>query len=546
MAQAGYSESELAAGVAAIKAAIEAGHRPGRNPSAKRVAADQLGWDRQKLDRVLTRAGFDWRAYCADIDRERGRPGAMPARGQTFLLTAAQDETRVHEQFWRNLHVYAAFLSARIMIGGFTYQKGLFEDHAVRTGVFVPEIQPYLELDRVSLVAGRLDWLAGFNILPTAKRPLADMEGLTGGAWGIVPHAKLQLDSVPVMPGAPAKILMTTGAATVANYIQRRAGQIAEHHHVIGATIVEVDADGSFFCRQISANADGSFQDLDRVVIDGRVISGATIEAATWGDIHRARADPAIDAGTWGIGAGTNNRSILDTLKPKHQFFHDTLDMRSRSHHTRGHPHQRALRRIEGHDSVEDEVRAAARFLSATRRSFATSVVVESNHDEMLRKWLADPAGASDPVNARYWHELNLTLHRALAAGEPVSLFERAARAAAVDRLDGVRFLAAGDSYTICQTVGGIENGLHGHIGPAGARGSPRSLARIAPKITAGHSHTPTIRDGYFAAGHSSLPDHDYNLRGPTTWARAHVLTYPDGKRAIVAMTDDGRWRGHQ
>jgi hypothetical protein len=89
-------------------------------------------------------------------------------------------------------------------------------------------------------------------------------------------------------------MVMTTGACTVPNYIEKKAGLKAEFHHQIGATIVEVDGADRIFCRQIGATNDGSFQDLDAVVRNGEVTFGNRVEAITWGDIHREQIDPQV------------------------------------------------------------------------------------------------------------------------------------------------------------------------------------------------------------------------------------------------------------
>jgi hypothetical protein len=57
--------------------------------------------------------------------------------------------------------------------------------------------------------------------------------------------------------------MYTTGACTLRNYINRKAGQVATFHHVFGALYVEVAEDGKWFVRQIMADDSGAFYDLD-------------------------------------------------------------------------------------------------------------------------------------------------------------------------------------------------------------------------------------------------------------------------------------------
>lgn len=472
---------------------------------------------------------------------ERVLPSVASGETQRFLLTAAQDETPIHAPFWRNLKVYAETIGAEIMVGGFTYQKGLFEDHSVAAGRFASELVPHLRAEAVRL-APRLVWRGNANILPTATDPLSGWDTQTRDSWGIFPHAKIALKSIPVMPGRPGKQIMTTGVATIENYVQRNAGQKAEFHHTIGATVVEVQ-DGDFWCRQISAGRDGTFQDLDAVVRDGEVTRGSAVEGITYGDIHREWLDEDKARGSWGIGGAPDGGAMVDVLRPSYQFFHDVFDFTARSHHSRNDPHQRARLLAMGMDGVEDGIVLAARFLERSRRPFSTSVAVFSNHDgQHIVNWMRDANAASDPVNAYYWHMLNAAYHKAIRAGEMDFMpHEHALREASTDRLSGVLFLREGQSFVICQGVAPIECGLHAHIGPGGAKGSAASLSKIVERANVAHSHSPCIREALYQAGTSSslMP---YATRGPGAWHHADIVTYKSGKRTIVTSCGS-KWR---
>lgn len=469
---------------------------------------------------------------------------ASPRSGaRRFLLTAAQDDTPIHEGFWRNLAAYAEHASAEIMVGGFTYQKGLFEDHAVATARFDSRVAPFLRPEVVEL-ADRLVWYGRANILPTATDPLSGWETASRRSWAIFPHAKIALKCIAMMPGAPGKQIMTTGVVTKPNYVQRNTGQKAEFHHTIGATIVEVAANGAFFCRQISAHDSGTFQDLDVVVRNGAVTTGNRIEAVTWGDIHREFLDPHVAAGSWGfdLASGRCNRSgsILDSLRPAYQFVHDSFNFTARSHHSKHDPHERVRLWAAGHDSVEGEIRLTAEFLAAIQRPFTQTVHIDSNHNQHLHKWARDPDGFTDPTNARYWCELNVAAMTAAEQGDrEFILHEWALRRAHHSGLNGVTFLRAGQSFTICQASGGIECSLHADIGPNGARGSPQGFARVVERVNGAHSHTSAIREAFYQAGTSSLLDMHYNTKGPGNWSNSHIITTPGGKRAIVTMVGD-------
>lgn len=496
--------------------------------------ASALGISRSTARRALRDAGVDLHAD----------PKARSRGPRVFLLTAAQDSTPHHDGFWQNLLAYAKHRKAEILVGGFTYQKGLFEDHNVVRNVFDRTIAPYLVPEKRELAPG-LIWCGHANILPTAARPVSGWDTLTGPeAWGIIPHAKIQLLSVPVMPGDPPKQIITTGVVTHPNYVARNAGQKAEFHHTIGAAVVELGTDGRFWVRQLAASGGGSFQDLDTLVTDGQVSTGHRVEAITWGDIHHEQLDPQVAAHSFGIGDDAPKTSMLDALRPRHQFFHDLIDFRRRNHHNRDDAQFRTRIHSEG-ENVEDEIAGCVEFLRRTQREWAQSVVIESNHDTALAKWLKDTTAAGDSENAYYWHRLNADWHDAIRAGkaETFNIVEHALRAADDLGLPDITFVPEGQSYRICQSSSApIECGLHGHYGANGSRGSLTGMARIAPKVNIAHSHTPGILEGSYQTGVSGRLDMIYNTRGPTAWTHAHIITYPTGKRTIVTLRD-GLWR---
>jgi hypothetical protein len=464
---------------------------------------------------------------------------AEASRRRVVIMTSAQDETPLHVAFFRNLQAYASHRRADIMIGGFTYQKGLFEDHSVRSGVYSPEIERYLRPVETRL-APRLIWAGQANILPTAARPLAGWQNHGGPAWVVLPHAKIALESVSRMPGQPAKAALSTGVCTMPNYVQRNAGMKAEWHHTFGFAIAEIEADGEFWVRTVSACEDGSFQDLDVAVADGKVTTGCSVEAITWGDIHVESLDPEMARLSFGIDAEfkrLRGRSMLDQLQPRFQFFHDLINFTARSHHTIGDPVFQTETYAQRADRVEDELQLAARFLKATAREGCRSIVIDSNHNQHFCRWLRSPEGRIDPANADYWHRINAAWHEAARAGNrEFSPFAHALRLAGAD----LEFVRGGDSFTICD--GAIECGLHGHSGPNGSRGSARSLARIAPRVNAGHTHAPAIDEGcYIAGANCDLKPRFVN--GPSNWAHADIVTMASGKRQIVFKNNKG-WRG--
>lgn len=458
--------------------------------------------------------------------------------GKAFVFTAAQNNTYVHGGFLAALKGFCRARKAKLIISPFTYNKNGFQNgHKDDDSLWYdPKIKRYLCKDSVE-IAQNLVFCGELDILPTAVNPTSGLENYTRHASSIIPHAKVQMKSIPTMKHEQTKFMYTTGAITMRNYIQRKAGQKASFHHVFGALYVEFDAEGDWFARQLVAANDGSFYDLtDYFNPTGRTRANRAA-AINWGDIHAECGDDEVAEGAWSDTPG----SILNHLRPWRQFVHDLTDFRARNHHGIKDPYFLARNRATGNDDVREGLRASCAFLQRINREDTGTVVVESNHDQALQRWLADPLGRIDIVNAEYWHELNAYIHRSIRNGMRSNVFEHALRG--IDGGITAYFLPEDESYEICpQPDGpGIECGMHGHRGPNGARGSINSFQAVGKRANIGHSHSAGIVNGVYVAGVSAKLDLDYNV-GPSSWSHSHIVTYPNSKRAIITMRGK-KWR---
>ncbi|USN15469.1 hypothetical protein KIKIMORA_03270 [Brevundimonas phage vB_BpoS-Kikimora] len=488
-----------------------------------------------------------------------------------FLLTSAQDETAIHEDFLTNLEAYRDYLRkdgpCEIMVSGYVYNKRLYWGHekdrnesarAERDPSWHYRITPYLTNKRVRL-GEMMEFCGEMNTLPTAKTPLTGFETHTKHRWGVIPHAKVQQVSIPTMKGSPAKMLMTTGSVTLPNYVLKRAGITAAVHHTIGAVLVEIDGEGRQFARHLQAEDDGSFIDLDIRVQTWKdnsprgntpkITTGLGVVAMNWGDLHASQIDSDVSRAcfgwfpverdgkkTWSTWDGP---TILDTLRPTYQFFHDVSDFQARNHHNLRDPHHMFQLFCQGADTVEDELHEVGVFIEKTQRDFCQTVVVESNHDLALRRWLKEADYRHDPVNAEFFLACQRRSYQAIRERDhDFSIFEYVLTEHFADvKCEGVRFLREDESFMVMD----IEKGMHGHLGANGARGNPRQFTRMGPKSTTGHTHSAQITDGAYVAGTTSKLDLGYN-KGLSSWSHSHVVTLANGKRQIITMQGD-KWR---
>jgi len=313
-----------------------------------------------------------------------------------------------------------------------------------------------------------------------------------------------------------------------------------------GSVIAEVNSEGNWWVRQLNADSEGTIYDLTLRVHDGKVTDGHSVTAASWGDIHEADIEPSVQESTW-----LAEDSICSVLKPETQFSHDTIDFRYRNHHDVGNPHIAFDKFVNNKDSVESEVGSACEWLVA--RSIEAEewggkiVVVDSNHDNAMMRWLREGNYRNDPVNALFFLRLQTAVYEAIARNEynGFHLFEWVFEEYfGYGSKHDIQFLRTDESYIICDNASpgsGIECGMHGHLGPNGSRGSINNLAKTGHKANVGHSHTAGIRDGVYQAGTSSKLDLGYN-KGPSSWSHSHIIVYPNGKRTIVTICN-GKWR---
>ena len=455
------------------------------------------------------------------------------------MFTAAQNNTYVHKGFLAALKRFCKHRDAELIVAKFTYNKAGFQNKTKDDALWYdPKIVKYLRSESIEITPD-LVFCGELNILPTAVNPLSGFENYNRNASSIIPHAKVQMRSIATMKYEPPKFLYTTGAVTQRNYIQQKAGQKASFHHVFGATYVEIDRDGDWFVRQLVAASDGHFYDLDERFSPTGVKRGVRVAGINWGDLHAECSDPEVVEGAF----AANGTSMLDVLRPYRQFAHDLTDFRPRNHHGIKDPYFLATQFAAKSDSVREGLRSSSALLFIMDRPQTETIIVESNHDQALQRWLASPEGRMDPPNAEYWHYLNAHIHRSIRLGRPPAVFEFALREFGVP--SRVQFLPEDASFEICRRgmEPGIECGMHGHRGPNGTRGSIANLRSVGKRANIGHSHSAAIIDGVYMAGVSAKLDLDYN-KGPSSWSHSHIVTYANSKRAIVTMRGK-KWRAN-
>lgn len=548
-----------------LKADVDAYIAAGGNKSeAARMRGLHRHTYRDRLDMAQVRLGLQLgKVIDGRVDQVEAQIYPLPKKGKVarYICSSMQNNTHPHPSF-QNLLAYGAWTKKakrgdtfEMIVGTFSYSIDAYGAKAVKRGAYKPQgklwydkaLIPYIKDESIQLAPG-LVWCGEQNILPTAALPLNGLEDYNGRNSNIVPHVKQHMYSVGSLADEATKFNYSTGAITQRNYIQKRAGIVADRKHTYGALMVEVDSGGNWFVRQLVIDAAGVVYDIGPSgyrgvrVENGKVhaikanapASQSFVEAIQWGDIHAAEMDLSCRNLGWATGG------FIDQIAPRKQFCHDIFSMRSRGHHEIKDFFRTYAKFINDEGGVQDEVKVTADFMSEAWRSWCETIVVRSNHDRHLDRWLNEAKSELDPQNARYWAMLR---ERRLAAYDDhendFNVLEYALRNVEGGIPASIRFLGEDESYVLCKTApgGGIEMGLHGDLGINGARGSTRGLRKLGRKVTKDHDHTACIIDGVVSGGACSL-NFPY-MKGPNSHSVSHVVVFENAARQIVTF-----WNG--
>jgi hypothetical protein len=435
---------------------------------------------------------------------------AYNKKSKRFIISWAQNNTPVHEEFIENMKAYADFINADIHIiaGRYKNPTSVWTNAQANEEFWSPVVVPYLDANRHN-IHKYLSIMSDVKIQPTAVNPMTGLEGMSGINSCVVGSPKMQMEMIPVLEGNAPKMMLTTGACTNKNYTDSKAGKKGEFHHTLGFVIVEIKNDETFFMRQVTATESGSFTDLFYNTNCGEVTRISEISAIILGDLHYGKHDQKVLNKTL---------DFMNILHPKHVILHDVFDGTSISHHEEKDPFLQYQKELDGTNSLKKEVDDMLAGL-ADFEDYNT-VIVRSNHDDFVDRWLknTDWRKTVTPKNS-----LEYMLYSAAILGG--------------DAPNGVipwvinkaypHFITLGrsDSYI----VNGWELGQHGDIGASGSRGSLQQFRKLNTKIVVGHYHSPGRKDGALAVGTTSKLRCGYNI-GPSSWLHSHVIIHEDSK----------------
>lgn len=427
-------------------------------------------------------------------------------KSKVYLLTWEQNATPLHDNFWNNLLTYKNFRKAElaVILGRYknptsVWKEGIHEHWNTKT-------QPYWDANTHD-IHQYLTILSGAKIQPTAKYPLTGISGMSPGKSIVVGHPKQHMTTQPTLAGQPHKVLFTTGACTVPNYTDSKAGYIGANNHKLGFTVVEIRDDEIFHIRQVEADHNGNFVDLCYVVKNQKVSVTTKALGMVCGDTHYGHLDPVIDAA---------NDQMCEYFNIDKLVLHDVPDGESMNNHILKSPTLQYLRYKEGkHDAIK-ELQDTTDWLR-TKIKYGP-IVPQANHNDRFDRAL-DNDWRKDIPNSMFYLKYTQAV---LEGNAPKGVFAYFVEQQLGDQ---VKFLGYQDSYKI----GKYECSQHGHHGANGSRGSVRGLRNLDIAMIDAHGHSAYRADDYFRAGTNTYLNLGYNERGPSSWIQANVLISENG-----------------
>lgn len=418
-------------------------------------------------------------------------------KSKVYLITSALNNTPVHMPFWNNLLKYAEFLGAEIHVVALRYKNptSVFSDR--KEDVWVKEVLPYLDAKRHELFPGTI-LMSDVKISPTAVLPLSGLNGFSGDESCIFGHPRVHLQSQPVLKGCNPKMMLTTGVCTLPNYTDSKAGKKGEFHHTYGFTVATEDG-----LHYVTAKDNGDFIDYRIMVTSEGIYASPPVEALVLGDIHHAKLSE---------DALVRIEDRITTLKPKRVVLHDVFDGESINPHDDKDPVKKVKRYESGRADLSYELDEALSFLSWMKGLCDNIMVVPSNHDSFLDRYMANMDWRKDIPNAIKYAELL-----------PIALKEDGVFRHLIQQI-GIYAPSVNDSIK----VHGVELNTHGDRGANGTRGSSVQFKNMSFKMIKAHDHTPSRLDGCSSVGCQDL-DHGYN-EGLSSWGIADIAVDAFGK----------------
>ena len=217
-------------------------------------------------------------------------------------------------------------------------------------------------------------------------------------------------------------------------------------------------------------------------------------------------------------------KTLLDDLHPEHVVIHDIFNGVSISHHDNNNIIKQYRKFLNGKLSLSEEINYMCDWVEKMQKY--NLVIVKSNHDEFLDRWIINGEWKMNITNAlEYVNYAKLLLDNDADNGIIPYILNQ--------KFSNVKTLKRDESFKIS----GWEVGTHGDVGSNGKRGTFTSFNKLNLKIILGHYHSPRRSNYTVSVGTSTKLKLDYNI-GASNWSNAHALIFDDESVQIIIFNN--------
>lgn len=437
---------------------------------------------------------------------------------KTFVVTTAVVGKRVNKSFLESIKNYAKRNNALLLVlpcedvasrGRKASPVELSSDLKDFKVVFKDTyLNKNLCLCAIKTSAKQINPLTGLDRLPVSK-----------DASIIIASPKVFLKYIANMHYDIPPALMTTGAITENNYdtdkyMSKRTAYLAEHDHMYGAVVIELEDDHIFHFRHVQATESGSFTDLGTEYLPDGTVQYVTGNVMVMGDSHVGYHDKELHEEVMRLAKNISVKEVI-----LHDIFHGS----SISHHDVGKGVTNAIKAREGRLGLERECVAVKNYIEDIEERGLNVTIVEANHDLHLLRYIQDGRYVNDPMNYEY------SLKLALAAVDGKNPLQYAIEDLIGYKKDSVKWLKTDRSYKCF----GVEVSLHGSKGASGTKGSLPVFEKGIGNCVTAHTHTAAILRNVCSVGTVGEDNMGYN-DGMSNWTKTCCIIYSNGTKQLI------------
>ena len=434
-----------------------------------------------------------------------------------IIITTAQFGATVNKRFFKNLKL---FVNAKKIDTVYIFAvKGRYKEDFRLTNTLErltkiggADVVILHSTPKAGIPLNRNLKLFHSQILPQNVNPFWGLQPKLSRQHSYIMNAtKSRFEVVGTSNHKRPRTFTSTGAITNPRYKEHTAiGTKGREAHTFGFVYVEIPDNKYFKVRPIIASQSGNFTFQQSKFSYGKIVHEKT-KAIVLGDIHRAVLDEKAVA---------ESKLMIDAYDPQYVVIHDLTDLKSINHHEAHSFLKQIARHTWKYDSLEKELQADMAFMSNLAELFPAQkfLIVESNHDAFIEKYIDTQQFMKDPQNVLF---VSRMLNELVYNKGNKPILQIAFDTVGWKCPNNISFINHDKEFRI----GGKLVSFHGHKGISGSRGTPTSYERNNLKAVLGHSHSPSLFSNGGVTGHlTDISKQDYARGGISRWLQANII----------------------